>query len=307
MKKKSPYLVLIAFLAIIGAASCEKREYQTIEELDNENITAYINQNNLQVSRYKNTDLYYEVIRPGTGSEISFEKHYPIVFTIKSLDGQYMATDTLERTNRYYDFMGYFPFGSVQAGMPNSPVERQDDLKYVVKDILQRTNGQIRIIVPSRLTGWGRQGNRELGIPPNASMDYVVTVHDNLQSYEEAVIHEAIQRAGYAVEDFTESPNGIYYRIMEQGSGDEITRLDRIQAKYTLRNTAGVEMESSDSIAFSLNGETIEAWSKIIPEINVGGTIRLLTPSRFAYGAAGSNNMAPFMTLDFEVEVLKKY
>lgn len=307
MKNSSSYFILSVFVALIVFASCEKRTYQTIEDLDNENITAYIAQNNLNLSRYKNTDLYYQVIRPGTGSPIQFEKSYPMIFTIRSLDGVYQAVDTLAATNRYYDFLGYFPFGSAAAGTPNSPVERQDDLKYVVKDILQQTNGQIRIVVPSRLTGWGRQGSRDLGIPANASMDYLITVHDNLEDYEDQVIQEAIVRAGFALADFEKTEDNIYYRVLSPGTGATFTSFDRIQAKYTLRNPAGTVLETSDSIALDLNGGTIAAWSKVIPKVKVGGKIRMISPSGQAYGTAGSGSIGPFLPLDFEVEVLKKY
>src|SRR5690606_32948813 len=153
-------LLWIAFATLsilFGISACNKQEYQTIEELDNENINRYIQEKNLNVQRYKNTDLYYQIVRPGTGRDLNFREQYPIVLTMNSLDGVFVANDTLISNNRYHDYLGYFPFGSIAAGTQNSPVERQDDLKYVVRDILGKTNGQIRIIVPSRLTAWGRK------------------------------------------------------------------------------------------------------------------------------------------------------
>lgn len=306
MKHTPSYLICALFAVLIGLASCEKRTYQSIEELDNENINAYIASNNLTVSRYKNTDLYYQVIRPGTGRPLSFTETFPMTFSLKSLDGTYQADDTLSAGNRYYDYLGYFPFGSAAAGGQNSPVERQDDLKYVVRDILQQSDGQIRIIVPSRLTAWGRQGNRDLGIPPNASMDYMIHVIDDLENYENEVIKAAITRAGLNIDEFEKTEEHIYYKIIEPGSGDSFTASDQIQAKYTLRNTSGTVIESSDSTRFGLNS-TIQAWSKVIPKIKTGGKIRIFTPSSSAYGPLGSSSMPPFMSLDFEVEILKKY
>lgn len=306
MKDTSSYIISALFLILIGFSSCEKRTYQSIEELDNENINAYISSNNLTVTRYKNTDLYYEIIRPGTGRPLAFDEVYPMTFSLKSLDGTYQADDTLSAGNRYYDYLGYFPFTSAAAGGQNSPVERQDDLKYVVRDILQNSDGEIRILVPSRLTGWGRQGNRDLGIPPNASMDYTIHVIDDLEKYEDEVIKTAIAKAGFNLDEFEQTENHIYYKIIEQGAGASLTELDQIQAKYTLRNTSGTVIESSDSTRFALNS-VIDAWSKVIPKVNAGGKLRIFTPSSSAYGTSGTSTMPPFMSLDFEVEVLKKY
>lgn len=291
-------LILLSVLS-----SCEKREYQSIEELDNENINNYIRQHNLNVQQYKNTDLFYEVIRPGTGNALRFDKPYPIVYTVNSLDGTYSAKDTFSVNNRYYDYLGYFPFGSGAAGVPNSPVERADDLKYVVRDILGDSDGQIRILVPSRLTAWGRKGNRTLGIPPNASLDYTISVHDNVEDYEDAVIRKAITNAGFTVDQFEKSPDNIYYRILQPGTGDVITADSIITVDYTLRNPAGEELESNDDVRMSLAGGTISAFTKMMPLVRKGGKIRFFTPSEFAYGLLGRSGIPPFLSLDFEVEV----
>lgn len=306
MGKSRISVVLISIGLLVGFVSCEKKTYQTIEELDNENINEYIVKNNLNVQRYKNTDLYYQVITPGTGNTLGFDKTYPIVYTVRSLDGSYMADDTLAISNRYLDFLGYFPFGSSYAGRPNSPVERQDDLKYVVKEMLQQSDGQIRIIVPSRLTGWGRKGNRDLGIPPNASMDYIISVYDNLGDYEDGVIRSSIELAGFSVSEFTKTSDNIYYKILEQGTGDAITSTSIVKAKYTLKNPAGQQLETNnEGLELNLGGGTISAWPKIIPLINVGGKIRFFTPSQHAYGPAGNDNVSPFLSLDFEVEIIE--
>jgi FKBP-type peptidyl-prolyl cis-trans isomerase len=302
------YSKIFAVLAITFGAlvsSCEEKSYQTIEELDNENISEYIAKNNLTVHRYKNTGLYYQILKQGTGAELRFDRGYPIVFSIKSLDGTYQALDTLNSSNRYIDFLGYFPFGSAQAGQPNSPVERQDDLKYVIKEILQNGNGQIRILVPSHLTAWGRNGNRFLGIPPNASMDYTISIYDDLEAYEDQVIQGSIQKSGQSLTEYTKTADGIYYKILSQGTGDAITGTSTVKAKYTLKNQAGTVIETnSEGIEFNLGGGVITAWTKIIPMINKGGKIRFYTPSRYAYGPNGNDNVGPFFSLDFEVEII---
>lgn len=304
MTKSIANLLTAGLAAFVLLAGCEKKEYQSPEELDNVNIQEYIRKNNLNVQRYKETNLYYEVLEEGTGRAISFEEVYPIVYTVKSHDGTYNSNDTLNRYNRYGEYLGYFPFGSAYAGLPNSPVEQTGDIKEVIREALKYTNGKIRIIVPSRLM-YGRKGNSELGIPPNASLDYVITVHDNFEDYEDAVIRNAIANAGLNVEDFTKREDNIYYHILSSGDGDVITTDSTVTVDYTLRNSRGETIDSGTDADFSLSSGTIAAWPKIIPLIKKGGKIRFFTPSIHAYGHTGSSSgsIGPFLTLDFEVEV----
>lgn len=305
LKRFFPALIASVLFLAIG---CEEKEYQTIEELDEENIQTYIRQNNLTVARYKQTNLYYEVLEPGTGRDIDFRSQYPIVYTIRSLDGRYVANDTLSASNRYADLFGYYPFGSSAASNPI--VERTEDFKEVIKEVLQKTNGKIRIIVPSRLLTYGRNGNTSLGIPPNASMDYVISVYDNFADYEEAVIQQMIAGAGMDVADFEQTEEGIYYHILSPGTGDIITTDSTVTVNYTLKDPAGTVRDSGEGASFNLDGGVISSWPDVVPLVRKGGKIRFFTPSTRAYGvqgiatSTGSAGMAPFMSLDYEVEVL---
>lgn len=303
MIKSTPCIAAIGIMAVASLMGCSKKEYQSFEELDNANIRAYIDKNNLTVHQYKETDLFYQVLEEGTGSPIDYTKTYPIVYTVKSLDGKYNAADTLSSSNRYADHFGYFPFGSAYAGTPT--VERPGDFKEVIREVLKNTNGKIRIIVPSRIM-YGRNGDDRLGIPPNASLDYVVTVHDNFVDYEDQVIQQMIAKASLDIDDFIKREDGIYYQILAQGTGDAITTDSVITVDYKLKNPEGVVMDSGTDSKFDLDGGVIQAWSKIVPLINKGGKIRFFTPSTQAYGRAGSTRIAPFLSLDFEVEVKDK-
>lgn len=303
MTKSTPCIVAFGIAAIALLMGCQKKEYQSFEELDNANIRAYIEENNLTVHQYKETDLFYQVLEEGTGDPIDYAKTFPIVYTVKSLDGTYNSADTLSANNRYAAFFGYFPFGSAAAGTPT--VERTGDFKEVIREILQKTNGKIRIIVPSRLM-YGRNGVPNRGIPPNASLDYVVTVHDNFEDYEDGVIQQMIAKASLDIADFTKTEDRIYYQIITQGSGDAITADSAVTVNYTLKTPKGEVLDSGTDADFDLAGGVISAWSKIVPFINKGGKIRFFTPSTSAYGRAGSSDgrIAPFLSLDFEVEVI---
>lgn len=306
MPRSSSFFVMLITATAVSLSGCSKKEYQSFEELDNANIREYIDKNNLNVSQYKDTDLFYEVLEEGTGNPIDYKKNYPVVYTVKSLDGVYNSADTLSPSNRYADYFGYFPFGSGAAGTPT--VERKGDFKEVIREVLKNTNGKIRIIVPSRLM-YGRKGLPEQGIPPNASLDYVVTVHDNFTDYEDGVIQKMIANAGLNLEDFTKTEDNIYYRISVQGTGDPITADSTVKVNYTVKNPDGSIRDSDTDSEFDLATETIPVWGEILSLINEGGKIRFFVPSSKAYGITGvidqyGNYTRPqFLSLDFEVEV----
>ena len=299
-------LFTAAFSAIIFFTSCEKKEYQTIEELDEENIRNYIQANGLTVQPFENTGIYYQILKEGTGRDISYTERIPLVFTQRSLDGQYQAVDTFATNNRYIDFFGYFPFGSSYAGQPGSPVEKEESIKLVIRQALKKTDGKIRVIVPSRQL-WGRNGVRSRGIPPNASIDYTIHVIDDIDQYEDHLIQKAIVNAGYGVNEFTKNSDGVYYKVLSAGSGNPIAIDTTINSQYILRRTDGHVIEENDEFKIKLNQANfgVNAWLTVLPNIRKGGKVRFIAPSKQAYGLSGTStgSIAPFLALDFEVTV----
>ena len=91
--------------------------------------------------------------------------------------------------------------------------------------------------------------------------------------------------------------------IIEPGSGDIITADSTVTVDYTLKDPEGKVIDSGTDKEFGLAGGVIASWPKIVPLINKGGKIRFFTPSEHAYGISGNTNTAPFLSLDFEVEV----
>lgn len=297
----------IFLLSILSVAvlACEKNEYQSVEELDEQNIQQYITQNNLAVQPYGTTGMYYQVLQEGDPEKpLDFRKMVPMVFAVRSLDGRYLAEDTLLSSNRYYDFLGYYPYGnSATSNIPSSPVEVGSSVKDVLLEMLQYENGKIRVIIPSRLL-YGRNGNSSLGVPPNASLDYVFHIisPDDLPAYEEFQIRRAITDSGTSPDEYEKTESGIYYKIMEMGEGNEITVDSTITASYSARLLNGTEIDASDSAVFTIN-TLIRAWQEAIPKINKGGNIVFYTPSSEAYGRNGSGNIPQFTPLYFEMTV----
>ena len=166
---------LFAFI-VVAISSCQK-EYQSIEELDEENIQAYIQKNNLTgMQQLDTTGIYYQITTQGTGAEVKNTDRVYITYSIKTFNDEYVSND--ENTNRYTNFLGYFTPEAWQTG---------------VRDLLKKKGGTIRMLIPSR-KAYGRNGRGK--IPENASLDCTLTLHDvnNITEFEDIFVKKYIQK-----------------------------------------------------------------------------------------------------------------
>jgi FKBP-type peptidyl-prolyl cis-trans isomerase len=275
------------FLSLVIFASCQK-EYETIDVIDDRNIQEYIQNNKLNVLQYQQTGIYYEVLTPGTGPVLDYSDMVPAIITTRSLDGKYTSIDTFSVSNRYYNFLGYFNPEAVRLG---------------IKEVLKKSNGTIRLIIPSRLA-FGRNGSGN--IPGNASVDMTIRVLDisKIAEYEDFSIKTYIQTN--SLTGFTKTSSGLYYKIAQPGTGSPITVDSTVVANYTGKLFNGVVFDRSapgSEATFALKN-LIQGWQEAIPLIKQGGSIRLLVPSSLAYGMQGSPpSIPPFSALDFEINV----
>ncbi len=308
------YKLSIALLsgAFFLTTAC-KKEYASIEEVDQRNIDAYIQQNNLSGKLKDTLGFYYQVITPGNGDLLKYDSIVPVIFTVRSLDGRYSSVDTFAASNRYgtagvgtyyagavaSDYLGYF---GAEKGFPNV-------LKKGVKEILKRSGGEIRMIVPSRLA-YGVSGYKD--IPGNACLDYSIKVINGskINEYDQLSIQKHI--SANSLSGFQKTSDGIWYKILNQGSGSSITVDSTVTVKYTgkLFNGEVFDQTPGDNTSqFVLSG-LIPGWQKGIPLVKEGGKIRLLIPSTLAYGFRGSREQSygtvtipTASCLDFEIEV----
>jgi len=307
----SRFLVL-GFFALLAFASCEKKDYQTIVELDEENIQNYIRQNHLDMTPLGNTGMYYQVLEEGNGMELDYNKIVPLVFTLKTHDGSFSSLDTFSVINRYADYLGYFPYGSDVAGnQSGSPLDKEEGLKVVLNQVLKRANGKVRVLVPSRYA-YGRNGSGKIG--SNQSIDYVIHAIDttDLPAYEDYSIKNYLSSLGTST-DYIETPGGIYYHISQEGTGKQVQTESTVEIGYVLKTLNGtvVEESSTDSLSISL-ASTIAGWREVLPKLKEGGKVRMVLPSSQAYGIKGTasssttgSGIPPFSSIDFEVSVKK--
>lgn len=278
-------LTPIFFLAAL--VSCVK-EYETIDVIDDRNVKEYIKQNNLSVQEYNGSGVYYQVVSPGVGPEVQYSELTPALITMRSIDGKYVAADTFSTVTRYYNYLGYFNPEPVRVG---------------VKEVLKRSNGTIRMVIPSRLA-FGRNGTAQ--IPGNASLDIVVKVLDKnkIPQYDDYTIIKYLEKN--AMTGFIKTTNGIYYKIGQEGTGSPISIDSTVVANYTgkLFNGTVFDRAAPGSEATFGLGSVIKGWQEAIPLIKQGGNIRMIIPSTLAYGMEGrSPSIPPFSCLDFEVAI----
>jgi FKBP-type peptidyl-prolyl cis-trans isomerase len=212
----------------------------------------------------------------------------PAIITTRSIDGTYASIDTFSASNRYYNFLGYFNPEAIRLG---------------IKEVLKKSNGTIRMIIPSRLA-FGRNGSGN--IPGNVSIDMTIRVLDvsKIAAYEDFSIKSYLQTN--SLTGFTKTSSGLYYKIAQPGTGSPITVDSTVVANYTGKLLNGVVFDRAapgSEATFPLKN-LVQGWQEAIPLIKQGGSIRLIVPSSLAYGMQGSSPSIPaFSALDFEINV----
>ena len=95
--------------------------------------------------------------------------------------------------------------------------------------------------------------------------------------------------------NYTTDSNGIYYQIIDPGSGSRATMDSVITVTYSTSLLNGQLIDTShfiNPITLPLN-QFVEGWRIAIPYIQEGGHIKMVTPSSLAYGCTGIQNVVP--------------
>lgn len=278
---------LASILLASTLVSCVK-DYESIEIINDRDVKEYIQKNSLSAQEYQSTGVYYQVVSPGVGTDLEYSDMIPAIVTMRSLDGKYVSIDTLSGENRYYNFLGYLNPEGMRVG---------------IKEVLKKSNGTIRMIIPSRLA-FGRNGTAK--IPGNASLDILVKVLEKskMPAYDDYTIVKYMEKN--ALTGFTKTNSGMYYKIADQGSGSPIGLDSVVVANYTgkLLNGTIFDRALAGSEASLSMSSVVKGWQEALPMIKQGGSIRIILPSALGYDLQGSTPVIPpFSCLDFEIKV----
>jgi FKBP-type peptidyl-prolyl cis-trans isomerase FkpA len=126
---------------------------------------------------------------------------------------------------------------------------------------------------------------------------------------DEKIITDYIDANGLTTAAKRIDTTGVFYIVIAPGEGNDLfTNSTRVTVDFTGRIlTSGQEFTKSNGFhpSFAL-GEVIRGWQLGIPQIKKGGTVRLLIPSRYAYGPYDQTDLGlpKNSVLDFDIKLL---
>lgn len=102
--------------------------------------------------------------------------------------------------------------------------------------------------------------------------------------------------------------SGLQYRILSKGEGPVASDTDEVEVHYEGTLIDGKVFDSSykrnEPATFRCN-QVIKGWTEALKIMPEGSVWELYIPYDLAYGESGSQNIPPFSTLIFKVELLK--
>ena len=99
--------------------------------------------------------------------------------------------------------------------------------------------------------------------------------------------------------------NGIFYQVVDQGTGMQPDVNSNITVTYTTATLDGnvIEDKTNPPVMLPLN-QFIEGWRIALPYIQKGGHIKMVIPSSLAYGCTGTNTVSPNSPLYYDVVLI---
>ena len=103
-------------------------------------------------------------------------------------------------------------------------------------------------------------------------------------------------------------PSGLQYRILTAGNGPIATDTTKVEVHYEGKLIDGTIFDSSykrGQTATFRPDQVIKGWTEALQLMPEGSTWELYIPYDLAYGENGTQNIPPYSTLIFKVEVIK--
>ena len=117
----------LLLLISIGLVSCRKdRNDPDAKQNDDAQIKNYIAANGITGMQRDTTDgdttgIYYKILSPGTSTTpMEYSDQISFVYTMRTLDGKYISTDSLN-LNHFYGYLGHVTGFQVTTSYPPLP------------------------------------------------------------------------------------------------------------------------------------------------------------------------------------------
>jgi len=242
----------------------------------------------------------------GNGEKIDLGKEYEIKYTMTNIVGDTIISTITD------------PKLSDKA---NAQVVNAEDVvfpeawKLAAEEM--EVKGDYTIYAPHDIAfgeeGLMRPNNNGYVVPPNSA----IVIHSKVLG--QYPLNSRIKERGRKmIEKAKQEPNtkvgasGYVLTTLEEGDGPKVKPGSDVQAHYILKNSKGEMIENSymssmqnnkPAPSFSLKG-VVDGWKKAVPEMRKGGRYKLVLPYDIAYGESGNQGIAPYETLEFEMEIL---
>lgn len=252
-------VLLFAMLLPLLAGCLNDDDYVDYAALDEEIISEYLAENNIQAERHS-SGVYYKVINQGDGTSIGDDPQTDekITFSYKGYLTNGTVFDDSKGKNLTLNLFSLIP--GFQIGV-------------------QQTNrlGEVQIFIPS---SWAYGSSQNGSIPANSVVIFDVKVDRDQMDIDEDIISAFLEENSITAE---RDESGLYYEIVKEGDGDNVPANAYVDIKFKGTLLNGDEFISRTQSNF-LFTNYIEAWKIGIPKAKKNGIIRLYCPSQLAFG-----------------------
>ena len=119
---------------------------------------------------------------------------------------------------------------------------------------------------------------------------------------------EFLEKNKVSDSDIKETPTGLQYRVVREGTGRSPTSMDQVQVHYEGRLLDDTVFDSSyekdEPAVFRLN-RVIKGWTEGLQLMKAGAEFEFFIHPKLGYGQRGNQNIPPNSALIFKVELLK--
>jgi len=286
MNKFTKLGLFTLLLATVVFSSC-KKDYETIESVDDAAIQTYLKQNNLTFTKDTGKEYYYKITTQGTGSIVTNQDSIYYTYTFKTLSGQVLKQiPDLMILGTYLGYTDQFSINSTTINYIFAPV----------REVLTKLNrgGKATLIMPSHLA-FGKNGLAALNIGSNENIlvDLVMYNESKRHEIDELEINKFIANNNLTL---IKDPSRARYSISTPGTGTDAINLNStIVANYTVRYLDGTVIPQSSNQITEVLSNLYKGWQLILPgKVTAGGKLRLIIPSDLANGTP----------LDFDIEIV---
>jgi len=284
MNKFTKLGLFTLLLTTVIFSSC-KKDYESIESVDDAAIQAYLKQNNLTFTK-DTKGYYYKITADGTGDVIQNQDSVFYSYTFKTLSGQVLnQTSDLMIPGTFLGYTDRFTINNISY------------LFTPIREVFTKLKrgGKATLILPSAMA-FGKNGVSALNIGSNENILVDLGIYTQTKKHEidEFEINKFITNNNLTV---IKDPSRARYSISTPGTGTDAINLNStIVANYTVRYLDGTVLQSvTDGTFSSVLSELYKGWGLILPgKVTAGGKLRLILPSDLANGTP----------LDFDIEIV---